>query len=374
MTARAGTPSLRPVSGTPGVIERLVADWLAEDDPEPLSVRTSGSTSGPKDVLLSASAVTASATATLRRIGGPGRWLLALPPHYVAGLQVITRSVLAGTSPVVLDDHPDLASATRALASADGSSGTTSRPDRLYAALVPTQLHRALSSAADTEALAAYNCILLGGSAAPESLLSRAREVGITVVTTYGMSETCGGCVYDGVALDGVTVALGTDGEIRIAGPVLFDGYADEPELTAEALRDGWFHTADLGRLDDEGRLSVLGRLDDVVVSGGVNVSLSVVEDRVLAMSAVDHAAVTSRPDPEWGAEVVVVLESAPALPDLGEVRAFVSAQHPRSWAPRRLFVVEALPMLSSGKVDRRRVAELVADLTATKQPAAGGR
>ncbi len=349
VTARPSTASLRPLTGGPREVERLVRAWLDETDPAPLTVRTSGSTSGPKDVLLSAKAVRSSALATLARLGGPGQWTLALPAHYVAGLQVITRSLLGHTSPVVLGEHHDLADATAALTA-----------ERRYVALVPTQLYRLLGS--DREVLASYDRVLLGGAAAPPRLLERARDAGICVVTTYGMSETCGGCVYDGVPLDGVAVALSTAGEIRIAGPVLFDGYADQPERTRQVLRKGWFHTSDIGRLDDDGRLSVVGRRDDVVISGGVNVSLSAVEDRLLAMPGVEHAAVTARPDAEWGTEVVVVAERAPHLPDLDAIRDFVAAEHPRAWAPRRLVVVEALPMLETGKVDRRRLAALAGD------------
>ena len=341
--------SLRPLAGDPRAIERLVTRWLAEGGPEPLTVRTSGSTAGPKDVVLSSGALRASASATLARLGGPGQWVLALPAHYVAGLQVIVRSVLAGTSPVLLDEHRDLSAATAALTG-----------QRRYLALVPTQLHRWLASDAGT--LAAYDAVLLGGAAAPVRLLAAARQAEVTVVTTYGMSETCGGCVYDGVPLDGVAVAVGAEGEIRISGPVLFDGYAGRPDLTAAVLRDGWFHTSDRGRLDDDGRLVVLGRSDDVVVSGGVNVPLPVVEARLLGMPGVDHAAVTARPDEEWGAEVVAVVERTASTPDLAAVRDFVAAQHPRTWAPRRLLVVDDLPMLSSGKVDRQRLSALVQD------------
>lgn len=339
--------SLRPLSGKPRRIEESVRRWLDQLDPVPLTVRTSGSTAGPKDVALSTATVRASATAALARIGGPGQWLLALPAHYVAGLQVITRSILGGTSPVVLDDQPDFAAATRTLTA-----------ERRYLAVVPTQLHRLLGS--DARSLASYDVVLLGGAAAPPRLLEAADDAGVNVVTTYGMSETCGGCVYDGVPLDGVAVALDAVGQIRIAGPVLFDGYDERPDLTAAVLRDGWFHTSDVGRLDDDGRLVVLGRSDDVVVSGGVNVPLSAVESRLSAMPGLDHVAVTSRPDPEWGAEVVVVLKRGPGLPGLDELRDFVAEEQPRAWAPRALVVVEALPMLGSGKVDRQRLAGLV--------------
>ncbi len=342
-------PSLRrPLHGSAPEVERLLKSWLFDETSPALTVRTSGSTGGPKDVALSAAALRASATATLQRIGGPGQWVLALPPHYVAGLQVITRSVLAGTSPVVLEDHPDLSAATAALTG-----------DRRYLAVVPTQLHRWMQNDVDIKALTEYDAVLVGGSAARPALLAEALERGVRVITTYGMSETCGGCVYDGWPLDGVAVALGSAGEVRIAGPVLFDGYVDRPDLTAEVLRDGWLHTPDLARFDADGRLVLLGRADDVVISGGVNVVLADVEARLAQMGSVDHVAVTSRPDPEWGATVVALVVSKHP-PDLGEVRDFVAVQHPRSWAPRELIVVEALPLLESGKVDRQRLPQLL--------------
>ena len=144
--------------------------------------------------------------------------------------------------------------------------------DRRYVSLVPTQLHRMLDDRSATDALTTFSTVLVGGAAVPSSLRRRAAQAGVRVVATYGMSETCGGCVYDGVPLDGVGVVVGRDGRIRIGGPVLFDGYDGEPELTEAVMDDGWFVTQDLGRLDDDGRLQVLGRLDEVVLSGGVNV------------------------------------------------------------------------------------------------------
>jgi O-succinylbenzoic acid--CoA ligase len=346
------TAGLHPVTGAPREVETLVGRWLAEDGPPALTVRTSGSTGEAKDVVLSAAALRASATATLSRLGGAGQWVLALPAQYVAGLQVIVRSVLAGTSPVHLADHPDLSSATRSLG-----------PGRRYLAIVPTLLHRWLADEASVQALAEYDAVLLGGAAAAPSLLGAARDRGVAVVTTYGMSETCGGCVYDGVALDGVAVVVGRGGEIRLGGPTLFDGYAGRPDLTAAVLRDGWLHTPDLGRLDDDGRLEVLGRADDVVVSGGVNVALPAVENRLAAMPAVDQCAVVAVPDPEWGARVVAVLVPAAgsAPPNLDEARDFVSETMPRSWAPRTLALRDALPLLASGKVDRRALVRELA-------------
>ncbi len=328
-----------------------MARWIEEDRPAPLTVRTSGSTGEPKDVLLSADAVRASAHATLSRLGGPGQWVLALPAHYVAGLQVLVRSRLAATSPVILREHADLAAATGALTG-----------ERRYVSLVPTQLQRYLQDPVASEALASFDAVLLGGSAAAPELLRRARDHKLRVVTTYGMSETCGGCVYDGQPLDGVRVALDEQGSIRLAGPVLFDGYAGRPDLTADVLSDCWLHTADLGRFDDAGRLEVLGRTDDVVVSGGVNVALPAVELRVSAMPGVEQCVVVALPDPEWGSRVVAVVKATPksAPPDVSAVRDWVGVELPRTWAPRAVVALDGLPLTEAGKPDRRAVVAML--------------
>lgn len=339
--------TLRPVSGSADAVRELLEPWLG-DGGEALVVRTSGSTGRPKDVLLSAAALTASARATHRWLGGPGEWLLALPVHYVAGLQVVVRSIIGvGRAPVALDAVPDLETAVDAM-----------RADRRYAALVPTQLHRWLADDSATRALAELDAVLLGGGPASPGLLERARSAGVQVVTTYGMTETCGGCVYDGHALDGVAVALDPDGRIRIAGPVLFDGYADDPGATAAALVDGWLRTPDLGELDHDGRLRVIGRVDDVVMTGGVNVSLSAVEQRLAAMPGVDACVALAVADAEWGSRVVAVIaiDEPDATVELAAVRDFVSVEHPRTWAPREVRVVPRLPMLTSGKVDRQEI------------------
>jgi o-succinylbenzoate---CoA ligase len=347
-----GDPGLQPLAGTPAQIEANVGAWLTTDEAEPLWVRTSGSSGEPKDVMLRSSALRASATATLRRLGGPGRWTLALPAHYVAGLQVIVRSILAGTSPVALADHDDLPGAAAA---------TTG--NRRYLAIVPTQLHRWLADEASLEALRGYDAVLLGGARAAEQDLTAARAAGVRIVTTYGMSETCGGCVYDGLPLDGVAVALGAGGRIRIAGPVLFDGYANRPDLTEAALGDGWLTTPDVGEFDDDGLLRVLGRADDVVVSGGVNVPVATVEAIVQSLPGVASCVVIGRPDAEWGEVVCAVVEpsaDADSAITLDRIRDAVSSRHPREWAPRELVLAEALPMLESGKVDRGAVATSV--------------
>ncbi|WP_293782109.1 AMP-binding protein, partial [uncultured Aeromicrobium sp.] len=186
-------PSLRPVTGTAREIHALLQPWVAEGG-APIVVRTSGSTGRPKDVVLSHAAVLASARAALERLGGPGQWISALPPTAVGGLQVLVRSILAAESPVFADEHRSIAAAVDAMSGA-----------RRYASFVPTQLFRLLASD-DAAVLADLDAILLGGAAAPADLLERARDLGITVVRSYGMSETSGGCVYDGVPLDGVRV------------------------------------------------------------------------------------------------------------------------------------------------------------------------
>jgi O-succinylbenzoic acid--CoA ligase len=342
--ARRSAASLRPLSGSPREIESLVADWLGDGGRDPVVVRTSGSTGQPKNVALSGSALLASARASLSRLGGPGSWVLALPAHYVAGLQVLVRSYVAGTSVVVLSEQRDLLSSTDRLAAG-----------RRYLAAVPTQLYRWMSRPADVEALQHFDVVLVGGGPADPSLLDTARARGVAVVTTYGMSETCGGCVYDGVALDDVSVRVDADGVIRLAGPMLFDGYVGDPELTARVLRNGELVTPDLGRLHPDGRLEVLGRADDTVVSGGVNIVLGAVERRVEAMAEVAQCAVVAAPDPEWGQRLVAHVVPAPATvaPSLAAVRDFVAVAHPRSWAPRELVITERLPLLESGKIDR---------------------
>jgi O-succinylbenzoic acid--CoA ligase len=205
------------------------------------------------------------------------------------------------------------------------------------------------------EVLAGLHTVLVGGGPVDVSLRRRSAEAGIRLVATYGMAETCGGCVYDGLPLDGVGLALTSDGRVRLSGPTLFDGYLDDPAATATALVDGWFHTSDAGRLDEDGRLQVLGRVDDMVVSGGVNIPAAAVAARLREHPVVVAAEVVGLPDPEWGNRVVAVVEGAVSL---DEARDWVGAVHPRAWAPREVVVVPAMPMLANGKVDRLAVRE----------------
>lgn len=317
--------------------------WLEGPDDVPLVVATSGSTGTPKRVVLTRAAVLASIGASAARLGASGPWVLALPPSYVAGVQVVLRSLVAGHEPTLLerDGWPD------------GEAWFTS--------LVPTQLRRLLASPADVAALRRAHTVLLGGGPIGADLRTQAEAAGVHVVATYGSAETAGGCVYDGVPLDGVAVALGEGGRVRIAGPTLFSRYDDQPDLTRQVLVDGWFLTSDAGRIDEDGRLALIGRLDDVIVTGGLNVPGPAVAERLRAHPAVAEAEVLGLPDAEWGNRVVaLVVPAGPA--ELDDLRDWVAGVHPRAWAPRQLVVLDAIPLLPNGKPDRQALRSRAAE------------
>jgi O-succinylbenzoic acid--CoA ligase len=311
-------------------------------------VATSGSTGRPKAAVLSRSAIRASVEATHARLGGVGDWVLALPGHYVAGLMVLARTVLGRTRAwPVRSDLRDLPAAVSDLTG------------RRYVSLVPTQLSRARRDDRIWEALGTFDAVLVGGGRTEPGLLADARASGIPVVATYGMSETCGGCVYAGRPLDGVEVVIADNGQIMIGGKVLFSGYRLRPELTRTSLVDGRLATADRGRWTD-GRLEVLGRRDDVVITGGLNVDLAMVEGLVRGWAERfgAEAVVVGIPDPEWGTKIVAVTDGGGELADLQQL---VRRSLPAYAAPRALVVLKRLPRLASGKPDRRAIRALVA-------------
>lgn len=318
------------------------------DDDVALVVTTSGTTGAPKGALLTAAALTASATATHDRLGGPGSWLLALPPHHIAGLQVLVRSALAGSAPVELDvtdgfDVAELPGAIRRLGSG-----------RRYASLVAAQLGKALTDPAAAAALAELDAVLLGGGPAPQGVVDAAAAAGIAVVRTYGMSETAGGCVYDGVPLDGVRVRLADGGRIVLGGVTLAKGYRNpvDPDPFAEP---GWFRTDDMGVLDEAGVLTVLGRTDDAISTGGLTVLPQLVEAALSDHPAVGDCAVFGLADDRLGQRVVaaIVVREGCAPPTLDALRAHVARILDATAAPRELHVVSALPRRGIGKVDR---------------------
>ncbi len=338
------------------VVEMLQPDRAVVQADAAVVVATSGSTGQPKGVVLSRPAIRASVTATHARLGGGGSWLLALPEHYVAGLMVVARAVLAGTGCHRVGS--DLAGLAGVVAQLDG---------RRYISLVPTQLVRALGDPNTVAALATCDAILLGGGPADPHLLATAHDHQLHVVTTYGMSETCGGCVYDGVPLDGVDVDLDPDGQIFIAGPVLFSGYHHAPELTRPSLGEHGFRTSDRGAWVD-GRLLLTGRTDQVIISGGLNVDLGEVERVASAWTALAGAelVIIGVPDADWGTMVVAVTDASDTFITAEGLRQQVETRLPPYAAPRRLVHVGTLPRTTNGKLDRQR---LVRDLMPTRAP-----
>jgi O-succinylbenzoic acid--CoA ligase len=318
-------------------------------------IGTSGSTGEPKGVELSAAALLYSARASLARVGArPGqRWLCCLPVTYVAGLQVLVRSLVSGTEPVV----------------AAASAATLAESGCAHVSVVPTQFARLLGSPAGAAALAGFASVLVGGAAVEPELLDRARAAGVRAVTTYGMSETCGGCVYDGVPLDGVSVRAGDDGLLRISGPVLMNRYHGRPDLTAAVLSGGEFVTSDLGSVEN-GRVSVRGRADDVINTGGYKVVPGEVAAALATCPGVREVVVVGRSDQVWGERVTAVV--VPANPDdppsLELLRTHVRGRLPRYASPSELVLTDAIPALPSGKPDLALLARRARTLRGREQ------
>jgi O-succinylbenzoic acid--CoA ligase len=351
--ALAGRASVLPVPADDSRESSLLTTSLRAgseiDDDVAVVVSTSGTTGTPKGAMLTAAALTASAEATHARLGGPGRWLLALSPHHIAGLQVLVRSVVADTEPVAVSTGFDAAELVSAV-SAFGSG-------RKYASLVAAQLDKALQDPMSAAALASLEAVLIGGGPMPAALAERASAAGIFVVRTYGMSETAGGCVYDGVPLDGVRLRI-DDGRVVLGGATLAKGYRNpvRPDPFADV---GWFRTDDIGAVDDSGVLRVLGRTDDAISTGALTVLPQLVEAALATHPAVADSAVFGVADERLGQRVVaaIVVATGRAAPTLAELRAHVASTLPSTAAPREIHVVDELPRRGIGKVDRRGLA-----------------
>ena len=393
-----------------------------------LVVGTSGSTGAPKQTALSVRALRAAARATERFFAdcpsagsskprrvvseAPAQWLLALPAHYVAGAQVLARSVLAGTTPVVAASVTDGVSFTPEvfLNAAERLSCA-----RRFVSLVPTQVHKLLEAAEASpalgseiyDALGQFTGILLGGAPASASLLAAARELGLNVVTTYGSAETAGGCVYSGVALPGVRVrvvpedaglldssvagdaAAGSTpniGRVWLGGEHLASGYMGDSARTASHFfvdADGcrWYRTDDYGSLapaapknapEDEGApmLNIVGRSDDVIITGGVKVSARAVAAVLESHPAVREAAVMGIPDARWGSAVAAAItlrgaSGAQSAPDASQVtcdilREFCTDKLGAAGAPKFLRIFADFPTASTGKPDRRAIYSML--------------
>ena len=311
-----------------------------------LVMRTSGSTSAHGRLVgISAAQLLASINATDARLGGAGTWVLALPPNHIAGLQVVARAAAGDRSVVVVEGKVT----PRALSDAIDEAVRRDPDGRVHLSLVPTQLTDCMDDSVARDALTRCSAILVGGAATSSQLVSDARAAGMPIVLTYGMSETCGGCVYDGVPLDGVQVRLDEDGRVSLSGPMVMSGYLDEGPA------DDWYLTGDIAHWQD-GQLAVDGRADDLIVSGGLKISPSQVADAVTATGSVKDCVVVGLPDERWG-QVVTAVVAGCQEPE--RIRDTVDL--PRELRPQIVVTVEAIPMLASGKVDRlevRRLAE----------------
>jgi len=348
--ALAGGPAIlpgSPRSELPEAVDQRVA----------VVIETSGSTGAPKRVALSANALLASAAASESSLGGPGQWMLALPTHYIAGINVLVRSLAAGFEPVYFGSgHFDATEFAEASRTMDGPLRFTS--------LVPAQLARIVDAADDDldllAAMRRFDRILVGGQATPPPLLARAIELGLNVTRTYGSSETSGGCVYDGIPIGTVEARI-VDGQVELAGPVLADGYLGDPATTEAAfsMHGGkrWYRTGDAGEVVGRA-LRVTGRLDNVIISGGEKVSLDAIERVVHAIDGLADAVAVGSPSEEWG-EVPVVFTSGHAT--LAVVKAAVIGTLGRASAPVALVRVESLPQLPNGKPDRRALTAFAA-------------
>jgi o-succinylbenzoate---CoA ligase len=304
--------------------EDTLAGGRSIEPGDALVVATSGTTGEPRGVVLTHAAVSASAAASNRRLGvtGDDHWLACLPLSHVGGLSVITKALHGGTKLTV---HPGF----------DADAVDSSSATRV--SLVATALRRIEP--------ARFRTILLGGSTPPDDLPANA-------VTTYGMTETGSGVVYDGVPLDGVELRI-DGGEILVRGPMLLRSYRDG----TDPFEDGWFRTGDLGRWED-GRLVVDGRRGDLILSGGENVWPEPVEAILRSHPAIDDVMVGPTPDDEWGQAVTAYVVVSGEPPSLDEVRDLVRSALPVYCAPRRLVVVDAIPRTNLGKIVRRPPAD----------------
>lgn len=406
------------------LLDGYAADADAATEPIALVVGTSGSTGTPKRTALTGRALAASAAATERFFGSnsdaASQWLLALPVHYIAGAQVLARSVLAGTSPVIARSVTEPVHFTPEvfLQAVEQMSSA-----RRFISLVPTQLHKLLESA-DTdprlgaeihEALGSFTGILLGGAPASADLLAAASALGLNTVTTYGSAETAGGCVYSGSVLPGVRVELMPEegmpavpniggkpaheepahedpvqvGRIWISGAHLANGYIGDAARTAEhffTAADGtrWYRTDDYGLLTpvaapdsnencSEPHLQVLGRSDDVLISGGVKISARAVATVLEEHPAVREACVVGLPDARWGTAIAAAVtlvpsadaaptENSPALTEelCALLRARCAEKLGAPAAPKQLSILPDFPLTSTGKPDRAEIYSIL--------------
>ena len=354
--ALTGQRTLLPVPANDPARANLLRNTLKPgapiDDDIALVVSTSGSTGTPKGAMLTPANLISSADATHQALGGEGQWLLAMPAAYIAGLQVLVRSMVAGVEPAFID----LTRGFNVAEFAVRAHELAQTGERTYTALTPMQLAKATSTLKGIDALRTFSAVLVGGAATNPRLLDSAKKLRINVVTTYGSSETSGGCVYDGRPIAGARVRI-QDGRIHLGGPMVARGYHnfDSPDL-----QGGWFRTSDAGELDG-GVLTVLGRTDNVISSGGLKLHPEVLEEELLRIDGVTAACVVGKQDARFGQRICAAYTGSAAVPDILDALADAEdAGRIAHWQiPKELKIVAALPQLGPGKVDRAAVKEL---------------
>lgn len=390
-SALTPAPAPRSVPGSAVVVgENLPADadamydafaraFAAQNPSEPaLVVTTSGSTGKPKQTVLTASALQASAQATADATNSHGaQWMLALPLHYVAGAQVVARSAFAGVRPVITRSitHRTPFTPEDFLATAQRM-----QPGARMLSLVPAQLHTLLESN-NEEVLAElqqFAAILLGGAPASSRLLKQCRDLSINVVTTYGSAETAGGCVYNSRPLAGVRIQIQDPdehgvGRVWLGGDTLASGYLNDAEKTAtsffkDAHGNRWYCTDDRGSLT-EGVLTIEGRADDMLITGGIKVSARKITERLEEHPAIREAIVAGVPHPKWGQMVTAMVTLVPgeSAPQNQELTDFVASALGKPATPKVIEVCERFPAASTGKPDRRAIHRMLAQAAAAK-------
>jgi O-succinylbenzoic acid--CoA ligase len=330
--------------------EKVKIEGLPEfvDSNTALIVESSGSTGTPKRISISAKALIASAKATEEYFGTKGQWLLTLPINYIAGIQVLVRSILADVQPIVMNTAVPFTPDAFAL------SSTLLTADAKFTSVVPTQLVRLQQLASQdpflVKLLQRFTAILVGGQATSPEVLSFFREKNINVLESYGMAETSGGCVYDGKALSGVEIKL-VDGRVALKGAMLANDVANE---------DGFLVTQDIGELDDQGLLRILGRADRVMISGGLKMSLDQVEAVAGSVPGVVEVGATAVSSTEWGERVGIVYVGSPEVADY--MAGAVFEQLGIAAKPIRVIRVDRLPRLSNGKTDLVSLRQLFSE------------
>ena len=292
--------------------------YLSGESSEPLVISTTGTGGEVKKVLIPASALIASANSAHKYLGAKlgDSWSLLLPTNHIAGINVLTRSILLESEIKTIDQRAD------------------------FTSIVPTQLHKALTEDSKLlKHLKSCKAVLVGGARLPENLAAQAKAAGLNIVTTYGATETCGGCVYDGIPLDGVSIQI-IDGLIELKVPEMNSG--------------DWIKTKDLGEIVD-GKLKILGRVDDVIISGGENISLDKLEKYLEAKFSNQLFVAVALPDEKWGE--ILGLVSEKEFPS--EMNSQIANDLGKFYVPKTSKVISNIPTIGIGKFDRSAIAKL---------------